>query len=794
MTSSNLMSLPVDIPWKRLGTSKDMMDPKAGDRKYPPKWRSSLAVFFYEPTEDEQKFDDRIITYIKVSCTITGLQNEGSYDNEGNLVEVHMQPKDLLPLWKWKPWQNFNQTVRAYYPCYGAMLQVAVFPGDTQEPLPPIEKYPYILDFEPKKREMYESSTEGSQILSQSRSGINTKKGTTDLEYSEFGTEAWAKYGSEKTAGVGAKLSYKKGTRHETVDQTTADYSREKRENYSYTTNLSHMYTLLNSYHLGTNRVVSLVLPRPHIMDSEYTFVNGPRKLEGIQEFFLVVERPKDIPHICVEATLETAHLEMDTVFWPRIIPRSDLYVSSNLQKTTLALGLNEDDKNEHAKWLEEIVYGRWDDLGNYTLKTGYDAIFHLKRKNKNKIQICLRRGWNDLALDERAKLIEAYKKGDLSSAFPDYDQIILMPGIGKSNDRRCWYLDDTGNWIRESPGHLMGLITAVLGNNENVGVQNAEIIFETIHKKSGDLFLTGRTTTNCTTSSALHIAKDKQDFLTWQNKIGIPEQMDNPAGTNLSHVAAANQLVEIIGNEMIESLSSPDRLPYGEVGLEEASFVQEPIREALNQMPNDDSYNLSLDQIEGLDREIRLRLDTLFDAKTRKEALSIELYQLCSGLGLTKVEAMRLRTQLIGNGPSLEVEPGGIIVPNVEGMSLEEAQKILDRTRLVISDKVTYKDALEPLDTVLNQFPNPGTTVKKEEAISLIVSSGPVAVPDVTGLNVNEATAILEEFSLRVETSLVASDKRSESHVLETAPFANTEVPRNSHVVLMITKDERTE
>ena len=78
------------------------------------------------------------------------------------------------------------------------------------------------------------------------------------------------------------------------------------------------MYHQLNSYHLGTNRAVFYVLPRPHIvqLNSENpeeidrsTFVDGPRLLEGVQEFFLVVLRPDHIKDICVDAYLETAHI-----------------------------------------------------------------------------------------------------------------------------------------------------------------------------------------------------------------------------------------------------------------------------------------------------------------------------------------------------------------------------------------------------------------------------------------------------------------------------------------------------
>ena len=209
--------------------------------------------------------------------------------------------------------------------------------------------------------------------------------------------------------------------------------------------------------------------------------------------------------------------------------------------------------------------------------------------------------------------------------------------------------------------------------------------------------------------------------------------------------------------------------------------------------MPNDDSYNVSLDEIEGIDQKIRSRLAEVFDVKTRKEALNIELYQLRSGLDLTEAEARRFRTQLIGKGPRLEVQPGEILMPNVEGMSLEEARKLLTRTRLTVSDKVAHQDALETGDTVLNQFPNAGTAVKKGEVVSLVVSSGPAIIPDVIGLNVDEATAKLEKLSLRKKLSYAVSDEQPEGHVLETTPSANNEVLRNSQVVLLVARKAQT-
>ena len=89
---------------------------------------------------------------------------------------------------------------------------------------------------------------------------------------------------------------------------------------------ISQLYSLLQGYHVGTNRVVFFMQPRPHIQDMKFTFVHGPRRLEGIQEFFLVVNRPKSISGLCVEAALETAHLDEQRNYRPRLISVHELY------------------------------------------------------------------------------------------------------------------------------------------------------------------------------------------------------------------------------------------------------------------------------------------------------------------------------------------------------------------------------------------------------------------------------------------------------------------------------------
>jgi hypothetical protein len=110
---------PVEIPWKHLSTSSDMMDTDFSDRSFPLKWKSSMTIFYYEPDLDPTVLAGRKIVYLKAVCSITGYQVD---DNELG-VDVR-KPLE----WDSRVYANFDALIRDYYPCYGALLNFAVFP------------------------------------------------------------------------------------------------------------------------------------------------------------------------------------------------------------------------------------------------------------------------------------------------------------------------------------------------------------------------------------------------------------------------------------------------------------------------------------------------------------------------------------------------------------------------------------------------------------------------------------------------------------------------------------------
>ncbi len=309
------LNLPVDIPWRRKCVSQDMVDRQLCDGEAPLRWRSSIAVFEYEPEAENQNYEGMTISYLKLACTITGYQEDPT--------EIGIDRKGLISRWKPSPGiENYLEVLQKSYACYGADVEIAVGPKDTNTD---VHNYPFFADFEPKKRELYELATDTKEHQSRSIESLNLTKsaGTTqslevfDVDMGGGGVAADFKY-----AGTGGSFDYdapngqwgtKRMNAEESLSSRSADVGQEKRETFSFSTQLSQMYHQLDSYHLGTNRAVFFVTSRPHTNESPHTFVNGPRELEGIQEFFLVVARPKGTETPCVEVYLETGHIHFGT-------------------------------------------------------------------------------------------------------------------------------------------------------------------------------------------------------------------------------------------------------------------------------------------------------------------------------------------------------------------------------------------------------------------------------------------------------------------------------------------------
>jgi len=309
---------PQDITWTRMLFSRDMVDTNFDQLNFPPRWRSSFAVYYYIVPEEEtvDAYPNSKIVYLKLTSSITGWNPSEALENAKKIARESGDWSDMQrTLWEVIKSSGWAEK---YWPCLGAIIQIAVYPNKKEGVSP--DDYPYIMDFEPKKRELYESVSEGGEMLSASSDKLAVSKGTTNTYSMEMGAKASVGGALAKAVVGSAELSTTIGYGHNSVENRNTDTSREARETQSHSVTFNQMYQLFNGYHLGTNRALFVMSPRPHTVSSvdrnqiEASLVNGERKLEGIQDIFLVVHMPKSMDGFCVQASLDTGHLAVDNL------------------------------------------------------------------------------------------------------------------------------------------------------------------------------------------------------------------------------------------------------------------------------------------------------------------------------------------------------------------------------------------------------------------------------------------------------------------------------------------------
>ena len=126
--------------------------------------------------------------------------------------------------------------------------------------------------------------------------------------------------------------------------------------------------------------------------------------------------------------------------------------------------------------------------------------------------------------------------------------------------------------------------------------------------------------------------------------------------------------------------------------------------------------------------------------------------------------------------------------IPNLDGMPAEGAARALEAAGFTVAfDEVEHE---RPAGTVLAVQPEPGSHVQLPATVRLRVSAGPphVTVPDVAGMDQNEARRVLEESGLTVgNVEFNRFSWEPEGTVLAQLPDAGEEAAAGSSVDLVV-------
>lgn len=132
------------------------------------------------------------------------------------------------------------------------------------------------------------------------------------------------------------------------------------------------------------------------------------------------------------------------------------------------------------------------------------------------------------------------------------------------------------------------------------------------------------------------------------------------------------------------------------------------------------------------------------------------------------------------------------VVVPNVVGIHVDSASKILKRLSLIPIVDTIIPSKVYPQDYVIEQNPYANSKVKKDRKVFLVVSKGVemVEVPDVIGKKRDEAEDIVKALGFEVEIEYSEVKGLENDIVLETFPSPKTKLPKGSTVKIIVSKE----
>jgi beta-lactam-binding protein with PASTA domain/tRNA A-37 threonylcarbamoyl transferase component Bud32 len=146
-----------------------------------------------------------------------------------------------------------------------------------------------------------------------------------------------------------------------------------------------------------------------------------------------------------------------------------------------------------------------------------------------------------------------------------------------------------------------------------------------------------------------------------------------------------------------------------------------------------------------------------------------------------TKAEKDSTVTLFVSNGPST------VKVPDVVGLPQQDAAKRVRRAHLrPFTERENSGSVAE--GNVMRSDPGPGTAIERGSRVTLVVSSGPkeVVVPDVTGLDQDDAFARLEKLGLNVRSRQRSSSEPADT-VVEQTPAGGLRVDEGATITLFV-------
>ncbi|HEY4616396.1 MAG TPA: Stk1 family PASTA domain-containing Ser/Thr kinase, partial [Citricoccus sp.] len=140
-----------------------------------------------------------------------------------------------------------------------------------------------------------------------------------------------------------------------------------------------------------------------------------------------------------------------------------------------------------------------------------------------------------------------------------------------------------------------------------------------------------------------------------------------------------------------------------------------------------------------------------------------------------------------------ISIGPEQLTIPeDLAGASEATTRDTLEELGLSISSVRYVPSAGIPRDRLVETSPELGSTVRAGSSVELLISSGMVQVPDLSGMTRDEARQALEDLGLSMDVETVERSDVPAGTVLGQEQSAGTEVPQGSPVGVQVAAEPR--
>jgi serine/threonine-protein kinase len=129
---------------------------------------------------------------------------------------------------------------------------------------------------------------------------------------------------------------------------------------------------------------------------------------------------------------------------------------------------------------------------------------------------------------------------------------------------------------------------------------------------------------------------------------------------------------------------------------------------------------------------------------------------------------------------------PDQVTIPSLNGFKYSEAKDLLESDKYGLQVKKAEQDSSAPENEVINSNPPGGTAVDKGSTVTLLVSKGQATVPNLVGMDVDDAKNALKDAGLKASVNEETSDQPEGQVTAQSVPQGQQR-PRGSTIDLTV-------